>query len=259
MVDISRSAAPAAVASVVSGVATAWPPGGWQATAAISNTSVNGLISAPEIWSHPKYGWASANDDRRYVLRRYRLIERRDICRHDDLQLVQLCLEQSRHQLEHLIRLFRGRRIGAPDYPRHTRDPVVEPDGIVERVLPRLVLRLVNRLLDHSQARLERVRPGVDARGPGLTLHARLHAVQLADEVADLLHRVVGLRKPVADPDQEIELLLEIRRRDRHPRVFLHLEGLRCGPRCRMEPDRVGAGHGHRTAGAPTPQDHALE
>src|SRR3989449_7379639 len=147
----------------------------------------------------------SAQDNRRDVTLLHELVERRDVRVEHRFQPIELHLQRRRQLIEYLLRLRRRRGVGARHHAGERRDLVVQPDRVVERILARAVLHLIDRLLDRRESPLDRVHllrdalAGVARQAPS----ARGRAIQLLAYLADPPDRVVRRTHPVADPRSE--------------------------------------------------------
>ena len=155
--------------------------------------------------------------------------------------------------------LVGGPRLRAGGNAGQRGDLVVEADGVVERVLPTLVPRLVEGILHRRQldaewcgqrAQLAEWRAGELAFAVG----------ELRLDVANGLHRVVRLRRAVAHAGEEGELRGEVGGGGRGARILPEREPLR-RDQCAVHQHAhlVGARGRHRALRAGGPHDEAIE
>src|SRR5579884_370459 len=112
-----------------------------------------------------------------------------------------------------------------PGRLEHAGQPVVEHNGIVERILTARAVDLIDRLFHGAELPLQRLA----VRGDLRVVFRRLdRAVDLLFEIADFDDRVVGIVDPIYDPLTEGELLRQIRFRSRNAWVFQQAEGTGC-------------------------------
>src|SRR5882762_3250201 len=195
----------------------------------------------------------SPQDNRRDLALLDELVERRDVGVEHRFQPIELHLQRRRQLAEYLLRLRRRRCIGTPYDACQRRDLVVQADRVVQRILARAVLHLIDRLLDRGEPALDRVGQLRDTLGgvAGETAGARRRTIELLADLADPPDGVVRGAYAVANLQQQVELRLITRRRRLHPWIGQQRELARLRPVSDRQPHLVRTGHRHRPRGAP--------
>src|SRR6267143_7308304 len=155
---------------------------------------------------------ASPQDDRWNVTLLYKPVECGDIRVQHGLEPVELHLQLGRQLVEHLDRLCRRGGLGARHDTRERRDLVVQSDRIIERILARAVLHLIDRLLDRGEPSLDRVGLLGDAP-PGITGEATGTpggAIELLAYFTDPPYGIVRGAHAARDLHEQVELALII-------------------------------------------------
>src|SRR5207249_3136912 len=126
----------------------------------------------------------------------------------------------------HLNRWRRRRGFCAPHHSPQRRDLVVQADRVVEGILTRAVLHLIDLLLDGGEPPFDRVgllrnpATGISRKTAG----ARGSAIELLAYLADSPHRVVRGAHAARDAQEQVELALIFLLRRLHAWVGPHRE-----------------------------------